>query len=107
MQGWMDGALRVRLRAGGPLPAGLQHHYIVVPRLDAAASYILLSAVSDNDQADITYNSTMQGWMDEALSVRLRADEPLPAGLQHNYIVVAPERKLAVLCRQIRADLLA
>lgn len=44
--------------------------------------------------------------MDEALSVKLRADEPLPSGLQHRYIVTPPERKLAVLCRQIRADLL-
>ena len=49
----------------------------------------------------------LQGWMDEALGVKLRAEEPLPAGLQHRYTVVPPERKLAVLCRQIRADLLA
>ena len=47
----------------------------------------------------------LQGWMDEAQSVMLRAEEPLPAGLQHRYIVVPPERKLAVLCRQIRNDL--
>lgn len=29
----------------------------------------------------------------------------VPEGLQHRYIKVPPERKLAELCRQLRSDL--
>lgn len=46
-----------------------------------------------------------QGWLDDPIHVSLGSDEPVPPGLQHRYMVVPAERKLAVLCRQIRLDL--
>ena len=39
------------------------------------------------------------------MHVSLGRDEPVPPGLQHRYMVVPAEHKLAVLCRQIRLDL--
>ena len=49
--------------------------------------------------------SAVQGWLDDPMHVSLGSDEPVPPGLQHRYIVVPADRKLAVLCRQIRLDL--
>lgn len=46
-----------------------------------------------------------QGWLDDPMHVSLGSDEPVPPGLQHRYMVVPADRKLAVLCRQIRLDL--
>ncbi len=47
----------------------------------------------------------LQGWLDDPVHVSLGLDEPVPPGLQHRYMVVPAERKLAALCRQIRVDL--
>ena len=51
--------------------------------------------------------SAVQGWLDDPIHVSLGADEPVPPGLQHQYMVVPADRKLAALCRQIRLDLKA
>lgn len=53
----------------------------------------------------VTTYAIMQGWLDDPVHVSLGVDEPVPPGLQHRYVVVPAERKLAVLCRQIRVDL--
>ena len=53
----------------------------------------------------LTSFTTVQGWLDDPVHVSLGVDEPVPPGLQHRYVVVPAERKLAVLCRQIRVDL--
>lgn len=47
----------------------------------------------------------LQGWISNAAHVALDVSEPVPPGLQHRYIMVPAQHKLAVLCRQIRADL--
>ena len=47
----------------------------------------------------------LQGWINNAQHVSLGLDEPVPPGLQHRYMVIPAQQKLAVLCRQIRADL--
>ena len=47
----------------------------------------------------------LQGWLDDPVHVTLGLDDPVPPGLRHRYMVVPAERKLAVLCRQIRLDL--
>ena len=105
IQGWVKEAVSIKLRAFEPLPADLHHKTVVPQRVDLGN--MCMRQCSWKRMNGLTNCFTVQGWMDEALSVRLRADEPLPAGLQHHYIVVPPEQKLAVLCRQIRADLLA
>ena len=88
MQGWVDEALSSRLKGDKRLLPGAWHHYIVAPRLFTAALYILISANSHDDQASRTSYITMQGWMDEALSMRLKAHEPLLTCAQHHCIVV-------------------
>lgn len=69
----------IRLKEDEHLLPGAWHHYIVAPRVFTAALYILISANSHDDQASRTSYITMQGWMDEALSVRLKAHERLVA----------------------------
>lgn len=49
--------------------------------------------------------SALQGWLDDPMHVSLGSEEPVPSGLQHRYMIVPADRKLAVLCRQIRLDL--
>lgn len=58
-------------------------------------------------QPDLSSTATSMGWLDDPTHVSLGLDEPVPPGLQHHYMVVPADRKLAVLCRQIRLDLKA
>ncbi|DBA85379.1 TPA: hypothetical protein ACH3X2_006058 [Trebouxia sp. C0005] len=56
-------------------------------------------------QPGLSDTASSMGWLDDPVHVSLGLDEPVPPGLQHRYMVVPAERKLAVLCRQIRVDL--
>lgn len=56
-------------------------------------------------QPGLSDTASSMGWLDDPVHVSLGLDEPVPPGLQHRYMVVPAQRKLAVLCRQIRVDL--
>lgn len=56
-------------------------------------------------QPSLSHTASSMGWLDDPVHVSLGVEEPVPPGLQHRYMVVPAERKLAVLCRQIRVDL--
>jgi len=49
----------------------------------------------------------LQGWLEDPIVIASRtlSDTKVPKGLRHRFIKVEPERKLAVLCRQLRLDL--
>ncbi|DBA95016.1 hypothetical protein WJX77_005449 [Trebouxia sp. C0004] len=65
----------------------------------------IIAFVGATIQPGLSDTASSMGWLDDPVHVSLGLDEPVPPGLQHRYMVVPPERKLAVLCRQIRVDL--
>ncbi len=46
-----------------------------------------------------------QGWVQDAVTLRVGQLGQVPAGLQHRYMVVDEPRKLILMCRQLRLDL--
>ncbi|KAK9909664.1 hypothetical protein WJX75_005823 [Coccomyxa subellipsoidea] len=45
-----------------------------------------------------------QGWLKDAVTLRVGCQGQVPAGLQHRYMVVDEPRKLILMCRQLRLD---
>ncbi|CAL8467542.1 g7080 [Coccomyxa elongata] len=54
---------------------------------------------------DILDRYQQQGWMTDAVTLRVGRLGQVPAGLQHRYMLVDDARKLIVMCRQLRLDL--
>jgi len=63
---------------------------------------IAVGATVDPSTADLAVQA---GWMNEPITIQVGKDQALPTGLTHQYIVVEPGRKLAVLTRMLRQDL--
>lgn len=47
----------------------------------------------------------LQGWLHKPTTVTVSPSTNMPLSVSHRFIATSPERKLAVLTRQIRADL--
>eukprot|EP00887_Chlorella_sp_A99_P003266 scaffold9.g3266.t1 len=54
---------------------------------------------------DLVAAAVQHGWLSEPVVVAVGGRMRVPAGLSHRYVVTEPQRKVAVLCRQIRDDL--
>ncbi|KAF5836126.1 P-loop containing nucleoside triphosphate hydrolase protein [Dunaliella salina] len=63
---------------------------------------IAVGATLDRSTAELAVQA---GWMTEPITIQVGKDQALPTGLTHQYIVVEPGRKLAVLTRMLRQDL--